>query len=131
MKKFKAILIVVLLIICCILCAICVYLNVTKDKTPPEITFDDTIVVYTEGDDTGLLFNGVSASDLIDGDVTDRIIIKSITMEKDGVATVVYVVTDNSYNVTEKSRQIVYKTRTTTTTTSSNKTNTTQAIKSK
>ena len=100
MNKIKTILIGILSTICFMLAIVCVFLALAKDDTPPEITFDDIILSYTEGDDTSILFTGVSASDLVDGDVTDRMIIKSITMEKDGFATVTYAVTDTSNNLT-------------------------------
>jgi len=116
MNKIKTILIGILSTICFMLAIVCVFLALAKDDTPPEITFDDIILSYTEGDDTSILFTGVSASDLVDGDVTDRMIIKSITMEKDGFATVTYAVTDTSNNVTERSRRVIYKTKPTTTT---------------
>lgn len=109
MKKAKNISIGILSAVCCVLAFICVYLTVTKDNTPPEINFDDIILSYTEGEDTGVLFTGVSASDLVDGDVTDRIIIKSITVEQEGIASVTYAVTDNSHNVTERSRRVIYR----------------------
>lgn len=123
MKKAKNISIAFLSAMCLMLASACVFLTITKDNTPPEINFDDIILSYTEGDDMSVLFSGVSASDLVDGDVTDRMIIKSITVEKGGFATVIYAVTDSSNNVTERSRHVIYKkaTEASTSTTTANK----------
>ena len=123
MKKAKNISICILAVLCAGLAVVCVFMTFSKDKTPPEINFADIIISYTEGDDTSVLFSGVSASDLVDGDVTDRMIIKSITVEKGGFATVIYAVTDSSNNVTERSRHVIYKkaTEASTSTTTANK----------
>ncbi len=119
MKKAKNISICILAVLCAGLAVVCVFMTFSKDKTPPEINFADIIISYTEGDDTSVLFTGVSASDLVDGDVTDRMIIKSITTERDGFATVTYAVTDKSHNVAERSKRIIYKTKPTAATTQS------------
>lgn len=88
------------------------YLGVRADanNTPPVISIEQGIsnefsVKATEED----LLNGVIATDEEDGNVTDSIIIESISKFVDkNTRTVTYVAFDNNNNVTKFERDIVY-----------------------
>lgn len=82
----------------------------SRDDTYPVITVEgDLIEVNTKGDKENLL-KGVSAYDGKDGDITDRIIVESISrfFEK-GVCKITYAVCDSDNHVASASRKIKYK----------------------
>lgn len=107
MKK-KGILTLILILLCCITGAVSVHMYLTKDTIEPEIYFDQNDLSFSEGEDESVLLSGVTAYDNVDGDITDRIVILRILNDKEGFVTVTYAVMDDSYNVTEKKREIEY-----------------------
>lgn len=88
------------------------YFGVRADanNTPPVITIEDGVsnefsVKATQDD----LLNGVVANDKEDGNVTESLIIESISQFVDeNTRTVTYVAFDKSNNVTKLERDIVY-----------------------
>ncbi len=83
---------------------------VLADKTVPEITIDsDMLEVSLNAGDEELL-KGVTAYDEKDKDITDRVIVESVSNFIDeGVCKVTYAVCDNDNHVAKKSRKIKYK----------------------
>lgn len=80
-----------------------------KDTTVPVITVEgDTLDVSLTADNDELL-QGVTAHDDKDGDITDRIIVESISrFTEPGVAVVTYAVCDSDRHVASASRTIRY-----------------------
>ena len=82
----------------------------TKDTTIPQITIEDELIdVSLKATDEELLA-GVSAYDEKDGDLTDKIIIESVSrFVEPGVSRVTYAVCDEDNNITSATRKIRYK----------------------
>lgn len=74
-------------------------IKANKDIVPPVITFPEGTVSYTQGDDPQVLLSGVTALDERDGDVTDSIIISSISVTDGEEAIAVYHAKDTGNNV--------------------------------
>ena len=79
--------------------ALILRIKANKDIVPPVITFPEGTVYYTQGDDPKVLLSGVTALDERDGDVTDSIIISSISATDGAEAIAVYHAKDTSNNV--------------------------------
>ncbi len=84
--------------------------EIKADKTRPVITIDkDMLLVDIDATEEDLLV-GVTAYDEKDGDLTDRIIVESISkFTETGVCKVYYAVCDNDDHVTSAFRKITYK----------------------
>lgn len=84
--------------------------EVVADKTVPKITIvGDTLEVALNATDAELLA-GVTAYDAKDGDLTDRVIVESISKFSEiGVCKVFYAVCDNDNHVASASRKIIYQ----------------------
>lgn len=79
------------------------------DKNGPQINMEqDTIEVLVEAGDQELLA-GVTASDKKDGDVSDSLVIESMTnFTERGKRTAVIAAFDSDHNVTKAAREIIY-----------------------
>ena len=88
------------------------YVNekMTTDNTIPVITVDKELIeVSFEATDEELL-QGVTAYDEKDKDITDRVIVESVSkFYKDGVCKVVYAVCDSDNNVVNAIRKIKFR----------------------
>lgn len=84
--------------------------NFNVDKTIPVITVDsDSIEISLNATDEEIL-KGVTAYDEKDGDLTDSIMIESISkFTVKGVSTVKYVVCDKDNHVVSTTRKVTYK----------------------
>ncbi len=84
--------------------------KLNTDTTIPVITIEeDMLEVGFDADDEDLL-KGVTAYDEKDKDITDKIIIESVSkFIEDGVCRVTYAVCDNDNNVASATRKIRYK----------------------
>ena len=81
----------------------------TRDRTAPRITFSPDSFTWDEEDGKELLLQGVTATDKVDGDVTQSVRIKSVTPMKDGKSViVVYFAKDSHHNIATASRIIGY-----------------------
>lgn len=87
-----------------ILLIICIFLYLRMDRTAPIIHFGENNITYTEGMDTVLLLEGVTAVDDEDGDVTDTLLIEKISDTAKGDVLVTYVALDQSDNVAKAGR---------------------------
>ena len=89
-----------------VLGAACLVLSARSDREAPRITFGVSDAVYREGMDREALFEGVTAYDVVDGDVTERIVIEKVIEDKEkGRAVVFYAVSDLSGNAAKASRE--------------------------
>lgn len=96
--------------LCLFIFAIVFYTDVIRaDKTIPTISIDNDILNVKIDVGTEDLLKGVTAYDEKDGDITDKIVVESISkfIEK-GTCTVTYAVCDNDHHVTNAQRKIKY-----------------------
>lgn len=110
MMRLLRILILVLFIAATVLFARDWYTyEIKADKTMPVISIDgDMLQVSINATDEELL-QGVTAYDEKDGDLTDRVIVESISKFTEvGICKVYYAVCDNDDHVTSVSRKITY-----------------------
>ncbi len=91
-----------------IVAALLMRLRAGRDELPPVISFPEGAVSYTQGDDPQSLLTGVTAFDERDGDVTDSLLISSISVTGDGTAIAVYHAKDGSNNVAMSVRSVQF-----------------------
>ena len=84
--------------------------KINADETIPVITIEnDMLEVSLTADDKELL-QGVTAYDEKDKDITDKIIVESVSnFIDDGICKVTYAVCDNDNHVAKKTRKIIYR----------------------
>ena len=76
-----------------------------SDKMAPEFRFSALDLVYDSATNDKDLIVGINAYDAKDGDITDRIVVEKVVLNKDAeTAVVYYAVADHSGNVTKQSR---------------------------
>ncbi len=76
-----------------------------SDREAPEMRFMAMDLTYDSATTEQDLLGGVMAHDVVDGDITDRVVVeKTILDEEQGTAVVYYAVSDLSGNVTKQSR---------------------------
>ncbi|XCP85383.1 immunoglobulin-like domain-containing protein [Roseburia hominis] len=101
-----------LLAVACVGLAVVVFvIRAGQDTTAPEIKVEEADITYTEGEDTTVLMEGVTAKDDKDGDLTDKVFIDQIidtTNAGEGKAIVKYAVIDSANNVGTARRSINY-----------------------
>lgn len=80
-----------------------------KDRTAPEITINESGLIYEEGMEEAQLYGGVSAWDSREGNLDHKIIIeKIVTDEGKQTAVITYGVSDEAGNVGKRNRQVSY-----------------------
>ena len=83
--------------------------NVVDDKTGPVFHFDNKLIEVSVKDDEDSLLKGMTATDAKDGDVTDSIIVESISpFTGTGRRIVNYAAFDSDYHVTHAKRELQY-----------------------
>ena len=76
-----------------------------SDRTPPEFRFSSVDLVYDSGTRDNDLRVGVNAFDNRDGDLSGRIVVEKVVLNREKeTAVVYYAVADLSGNVTKQSR---------------------------
>ena len=88
------------------------YTNVKKstDHTIPTISVDEEIIEVSFKATEKELLKGVTAYDEKDGDISDKVIVESVSKFLDtGICKVVYAVCDSDNNVSNATRKIKYK----------------------
>ncbi len=88
------------------------YVNekINTDNTIPKITIENELLDVDFNADTDDFLRGVTAFDGKDGDITDKIIVESISkFVADGICKVKYAVCDSNNNVATATRKIRYK----------------------
>lgn len=84
--------------------------KINADKTVPVITIESDVLEVSLTADNEELLKGVTAYDEKDKDITDKIIVESVSnFIDDGVCKVTYAVCDNDNHVAKKTRKIKYK----------------------
>lgn len=74
----------------------------------PVITVPDTYIFSAAGGEAALL-EDISAFDREDGDISDRVVVESISsFDQNGCRTVTYAVCDSDRHVTKTTREIIY-----------------------
>lgn len=109
MKKLK-ITVCIFFVLSCIIFGIYFFkTQLTKDSTPPTISFDkETISISVKATEKDLL-KGVTALDKEDGNITDSIRISSMShFISKGKRKITYIVFDKSNNVTTATRELIY-----------------------
>lgn len=108
MKKKQWIYVVLLLLCVAAFLAYRTVDDLRKDTQAPEITFSGPIrISVLDGEEA--LFQGVTARDDRDGDVTASLVVESITMADPVVpARVVYAAFDSAGNVAKEERELIY-----------------------
>lgn len=110
MKVFKIIVVIAFVFISIASAAVFISEKINTDKTIPQITVEEEMIeVSLKAKDEELL-KGLTAFDEKDGDLTDKIIIESISrFTEKGVCKVSYAVCDSDNNVAKATRMIKYK----------------------
>lgn len=84
--------------------------SIYEDKTGPVFEMEDNIVQVSVKDNEKALLRGLTATDAADGDVTDSIIVESISpFTGTGRRIVSYAAFDSDNHVTHTKRDLVYK----------------------
>ena len=79
------------------------------DTTIPVITIDTEVIELGVKDKQELLLQGVTAYDEKDGDITDKVLIESVSkFIEPGVCTVTYAVADSDKHVVKQTRTLKY-----------------------
>lgn len=83
--------------------------RLTTDITMPYITVDSDVIEISVKDKKEALLSGVTAYDGKDGDISDRILIESISkFIEPGVCSVTYAVADSDKHVAKQTRTVRY-----------------------
>ena len=110
MKPMRIIVLIAFFFISVASLALYVSEKVNTDKTIPVITLEEEIIeVSLKATDEEMLA-GVTAYDEKDGDLTDRIIIESVSrFTEKGVSKITYAVCDSNNNVAKATRKVKFK----------------------
>lgn len=99
--------IAVMLVVCIGLAGGVVYLRTESDHKGPEIVCSDQAVTeYDPSMSDADLTQGITASDDVDGDVTDTLTVESVYEVDDSHVVVTYVAKDKSNNITKFKRNL-------------------------
>ncbi len=83
--------------------------DLRADRTAPTIQIQEGIPQISVRDPEEVLLQGITATDDVDGDVTDSVLVESVLMkDKKGTVTVTYAAFDAAGNVTKAKRDLFY-----------------------
>ena len=101
---------IIAFLVCAVILGIFIYREkIIKDQTGPVFSMDSNTVEMSVKDDESELLQGISAADASDGDVTDSIIVETISpFTGTGRRIVNYVAFDSDNNVTHAKRELIY-----------------------
>ena len=109
MRRLKLISISLFVISLLLLGVHAIKVNVIDDKTGPVFHIDNKLIEVSVRDDEDSLLKGMTATDAKDGDVTDSIIVESISpFTGTGRRIVNYAAFDSDYHVTHVKRELQY-----------------------
>lgn len=109
MKRLNAILILIFLVVAIAFAAVFIYQYMTVDRTAPVITCTSGPLSLSVSATDAELCAGLTAVDDVDGNITDRIIVRGVSgLTGSNTAYVNYVVFDSSSNYCTYSREITY-----------------------
>ena len=95
------------LILTVILVGAVVFRAFSSDRNGPEIVLPDSDIVLTDSTTDAQLFEGLTASDDADGDVSDSLKLESVTKVSDNLVLLVYAAKDKSNNVSTVTRALM------------------------
>ena len=109
MRKLRIAVIIIFIGAAALFAAYQVRTRIEADTEPPVITSDgDSVSVSVEGEESDV-FQGLSAEDNVDGDITDDIRVASMSNFTDtGTRNITYVVFDSSNQAATLTRELVY-----------------------
>lgn len=86
-----------------------VYEKATTDTTIPTISIESDVIELSVKDKKDMLLQGVTAYDAKDGDITDWVMVESVSkFIEPGVCTVTYAVADSDKHVVKQTRTLRY-----------------------
>lgn len=110
MRILRIIIVVLFLITTALFSMYYVNEKLTEDNTMPVISIEDEMIEVSFETTREELLQGVTAYDEKDKDITDKIIVESVSrFIDDGICKVTYAVCDNDNNVANATRKIKYK----------------------
>lgn len=110
MRKLKVFSIILLIISTGAFIAFQGYTRVVRDNKPPVVTCESEELTTTVGADENELLKGVTAKDKRSGDVSDTLVIESISDFTDvGTRVITYAAVDKSKNVGRCERTLIYE----------------------
>lgn len=110
MRLFQRTVVVLFVIVALLFCGMLVYENYMVDDIAPVIRCEEETIRISVTDGEVALLEGVTASDNVDGDLTDRVMVKSVSpLIGADTAKVTYFVFDSSDNVATASRMVQYR----------------------
>ena len=87
----------------------CSFDAMRTDTKAPEIRMEAETLAVSVADEKAALLQGVTARDSRDGDVTDSLVVESVTLlESSGMVNVAYAAFDDAGNVARAERQVTY-----------------------
>ena len=96
------------IVLCLGLGAFAVYEKITGDRQPPEIIITGELT-YQDGMKEEELLEGVTARDEQDGDVSDSVVVETVTLNaQENTAVIHYAATDKQNNISKVSRSVKY-----------------------
>ena len=109
MRKLRIAVIIIFIGAAALFAAYQVRTRIEADTEPPVITSDsDSVSVSVEGEESDV-FQGLSAEDNVDGDITDDIRVASMSNFTDtGTRNITYMVFDSSNQAATLTRELVY-----------------------
>lgn len=109
MKQLQAATVVLFTVVFCVFAWFYLDEKKHKDTTLPSIQVESGTLKVSIHDGTEKLLRGVTAYDEKDGDITDKILIESVSQfAEDGTCTVTYAVADADDHVAKNTRKIYY-----------------------
>lgn len=109
MKKLKIFSVLLLLISAGIFAAFQIYTKAVQDKQPPVITCEPEELTVSVGASEEDLMQGVTAKDKRSGDVTDTLVVESLSsFTEEGKRIITYAAVDDSMNVGRRERTLIY-----------------------
>lgn len=110
MRLFQRTVVVLFVIVALLFCGMLVYENYMVDDIAPVIRCEEETIRISVTDGEETLLQGVTASDNVDGDLTDQVMVKSVSpLIGADTAKVTYFVFDSSDNVATASRMVQYR----------------------
>lgn len=109
MKKIRILLFILLFFTVVTFILYCLVLRQQNSNQPPEIKIDGDMLNLSVSADESALIDGVTAWDPEDGDVSDSIVVESVSaFDKEGCRTVTYAAFDSNNHVSRVTRKIAY-----------------------
>lgn len=88
-----------------VMVAVCVVLYLKTDRMEPRFVIQPAEIVYVPGMEEAVLYEGISAHDDHDGDITDKIVVEKIVENQtEGTVIVYYAVSDAAGNTAKFSK---------------------------